>query len=181
MKRLIGGFLGVVALGTLATAAAADVAPVSPSAAMDAATPAALLPQNIAQNVVQNTPAPRTSTPAPAAAAQAGPTPARFVCLDMSLQCFKVNSTTADASSATAAPRALDLRAPDIRGLVSEAELRQRVEEDWVIREREEEQQVRVEAAKPDVYVPSGIAALPWAVMNPKQAWRIFLPVPQAK
>jgi len=170
MKRVIAGFpAAVFALGALATTAAADVAGAEPAAQAPPSSP--LLAQN------------STAAAAPGAelsqVAGSTSTSYKVVCLSVSLQCFRAASATPGASSS--APKTLDLRAPDIRTLVSEAELRERVEDEWAIREREQEQQVRVEAARPEVYVPGGIASLPWAIRHPTQAWRIFLPVPQAK
>jgi hypothetical protein len=111
----------------------------------------------------------------PARRVAANPAVRRLFCLNMSLQCFALSSSTAGPSAKT-----LDLRAPDIRQLVPEAELRQRLDEPEEVRETE---QVEVEGVRPEIYVPGGLASLPWAVMHPTQAWRIFLPVPtgQAK
>jgi hypothetical protein len=171
MKRVIAGFPAVLALGALATTAAADVAPAgaAPAAKGTSSSP------SFAQTHVT----PRSPATDPSAAAGSS-TARRVVCLSVSLQCFRV-AAAAPGAAGSVPPRSLDLRAPDIRMLVSEAELRQRVEDDWAIRERDEEQQVRVEGARPDIYVPGGLASLPWAVRNPTQAWRIFLPVPASQ
>jgi hypothetical protein len=161
MHRFIASLPAVLALGALASTAAADVAPANARPAAEASSAPSLAPGGA------DTRSPSTQ-------------PSRFVCLNVSLQCFRVASV-APGTPGAAPARSLDLRAPDIRTLVSEAELRRRVEEDWVIREREDEQQVRVEGARPDVYVPGGLASLPWAIRNPTQAWRIFLPVPASQ
>jgi hypothetical protein len=97
----------------------------------------------------------------------------RLVCLNMSLQCFAMKPKADDAPARTQSA-ALDLKAPDIRRVVPEVELRAPPDEPVEI----DEQQVQVEGARPEVYVPGGIASLPWAVMHPTQAWRILLPVP---
>jgi hypothetical protein len=91
----------------------------------------------------------------------------------MSLQCFAVKPKADDAPAKTQAA-SLDLKAPDIRRLVPEVGLREPLQEP----EEMEVQQVQVEGSRPEVYVPGGIASLPWAVMHPTQAWRILLPVP---
>ena len=109
-----------------------------------------------------------SSREAPARRVAADPTVRRLFCLNMSLQCFALSSSTSGPSAKT-----LDLRAPDIRQLVPEAELRQRLDEPEEVRETE----VQVEGVRPEIYVPGGLASLPWAVMHPTQAWRIFLPV----
>ena len=122
-----------------------------------------------------------TTTAAKAVPTRASATPAavndasvrRLVCLNMSLQCFALKPKTDDAAAKTQTA-SLDLKAPDIRRIVPEVELRAPLQEPTEI----EEQQVQVEGTRPEVYVPGGIASLPWAVMHPTQAWRIFLPVP---
>jgi hypothetical protein len=96
----------------------------------------------------------------------------KLVCLNMSLQCFTVAPSPANA-------RPLDLRAPDIRTLVAEAELRRRLDEPY--EQLELQEQVQVEGTRPETYLPIGIASLPWAVMHPTQAWRIFLPIPPSQ
>jgi hypothetical protein len=103
----------------------------------------------------------------------------KLVCLNMSLQCFAVTPPPADGTSKMAHTRPLDLRAPDIRTLVSEAELRQRLDDPY--EQQQMQAQVQVEGSRPETYLPIGIASLPWAVMNPTQAWRIFLPVPASQ
>lgn len=97
----------------------------------------------------------------------------RLVCLNMTLQCFAMKPKADDASAKTQTA-SLDLKAPDIRRVVPEVQLHAPAEETVDI----EEQQVQIEGTRPEVYVPGGIASLPWAVMHPTQAWRIFLPVP---
>jgi hypothetical protein len=89
----------------------------------------------------------------------------------MSLQCFAMKPKVEDAS-AKARITSLDLKAPDIRRVVPEIQLHAPDETVEI-----EEQQVQVEGTRPEVYVPGGLASLPWAVMHPTQAWRIFLPV----
>jgi hypothetical protein len=114
----------------------------------------------------------RVSTTAPPVAGH--PSVQRLVCLNMSLQCFAMKPNADDAPAKTQA-RSLDLKAPDIRRIVPEVELRPSADEEPA---EIEDQQVQVEGSRPEVYVPGGIASLPWAVMHPAQAWRILLPVP---
>lgn len=108
-----------------------------------------------------------------ASTTSSGSTPVRrLVCLNMSLQCFAMQPN-ADDSSAKEKAASLDLKAPDVRR-VAPAILLHEPDEPIDI----EEQQVQVEGTRPEVYVPGGIVSLPWAVMHPTQAWRIFMPVP---
>ena len=94
----------------------------------------------------------------------------RMVCLNMSLQCFAIKPQT-DEAAAKAQTASLDLKAPDVRSVAPPILL---TDPDETV----EEQQVEVQGTRPEVYVPGGIASLPWAVVHPTQAWRIFLPVP---
>jgi hypothetical protein len=120
-------------------------------------------------------PAKATAVATSQASGGSDPSVRRLVCLNMSLQCFALEQKP--AQNATKPPAsALDIQAPDIRRIVSEEELRQRLEEPAEI--EESQAQVQVEGTRPEVYVPGGIASLPWAVMHPTQAWRILLPVP---
>ena len=99
----------------------------------------------------------------------------RLVCLNMSLQCFAITAEVrrrAQRRSGVAGPESAG-HPP--RG-VAKSSCRQRLDEPYELRKQQE--QVQVEGTRPDVYVPVGIASLPWAVMHPTQAWRIFLPVP---
>jgi hypothetical protein len=92
----------------------------------------------------------------------------------MSMQCFSVQQDVT-ANSSNGSLRRLDLHAPDIRRVVSESELHEPVKDEYEV--LEETEQVQVEGSRPEVYVPGGLLSLPWAVMHPTQAWRIFLPV----
>ena len=82
--------------------------------------------------------------------------------------------------SATA-QRTLDLRAPDITRIFSREEIDRvlrvtrdpdTIEEVEVARERGKD----LPSVTPDI--PPGIIAPFWALVNPTQAWRIFLPLP---
>lgn len=162
MNRFISGVPVVLVLSAGSIAAfAADPAPSTAAPAVAQA----------ASTSTSSAAAPtRTSS---AAAAPSDPSAQRLVCLNLSLQCFAIKPKQDDAAAKTKAA-ALDLKAPDIRRVVPEVELRMPLEEPTEV----EEQQVQVEGTRPEVYVPGGIASLPWAVMHPTQAWRIFLPVP---
>lgn len=98
----------------------------------------------------------------------------RMFCLNMSMQCFSVQQDVT-ANNANGSIRQLDLHTPDIHRVVSDAELREPVKDEFEI--MEETEQVQVEGSRPEVYVPGGLLSLPWAVMHPTQAWRIFMPV----
>jgi hypothetical protein len=83
------------------------------------------------------------------------------------------------ATSGTAARPALDLRAPDIRRVFPAAELAVPLQDpDEAIAVQET---VQVEGQRQQTPVSVGIMALPWAVLHPTQAWRIFMPLPEAK
>jgi hypothetical protein len=88
------------------------------------------------------------------------------------LQCFALKTPPPDGTSKS---RPLDLKAPDIRHVVAEVQLQEPLDEP---QEQLEQEQVQVKGSRPEIDLPIGIASLPWAVMHPAQAWRIFLPVP---
>ncbi len=97
----------------------------------------------------------------------------RLVCLNMSLQCFAMKPKPDDAAAKTRTA-SLDLKAPDVRRVAPATLYAASTDEPVEI----DEQQVQVEGTRPEVYVPGGLASLPWAVMHPTQAWRILMPVP---
>ena len=68
----------------------------------------------------------------------------------------------------------LNLSAPDIRTVVSPAELKEPVQTDQQEAQDADTIQVKGEASAPDV--PGGFGALWWALNHPSQAWRIFAP-----
>lgn len=168
MNRFTPGVPVVLVLSAWSFAAlAADEAPstAAPVAAVAASAPATgTVPASQAGKAVQT----RAS-----GTASSDPSVRRLVCLNMSLQCFAIKPKTDDAP-AKAQAASLDLKAPDVRRIVPETELHAPLDEPVDI----EENQVQVQGSRPEVYVPGGIASLPWAVMHPTQAWRIFLPVP---
>jgi hypothetical protein len=102
----------------------------------------------------------------------------KMFCLNMSMQCFTLSQ---QATSAFENRRhgCAGLRARDIRRIVPEVELRALLPDPYEMHEAQE--QVQVEGTRPEIYVPAGLMTLPWAVMHPTQAWRIFLPVPAAQ
>jgi hypothetical protein len=167
MNRFTPGVPVVLVLSAWSLAAlAADEGPstAAPVAATAAAAPA-----------TSPSPAAPVATPTKVSAAPASVHDAsvrRLVCLNMSLQCFAMKPNSDDTQAKTRSA-SLDLKAPDIRRVVPDVQLHAPPEELEI-----EEQQVQVEGSRPEVYVPGGIASLPWAVMHPTQAWRIFLPVP---
>ena len=83
--------------------------------------------------------------------------------------------------AAAMAPKRLDLRAPDITKLFSEAQLKEvlskaldpRIEEVEVEGRRSNE---ALPPSSPNVW--GGIAAPFWALAHPTQAWRILAPMP---
>jgi hypothetical protein len=165
MNRFTPAVPVVLVLSAWSVAALATDEP--PSAAAPAAAAAAATTAATPAAKAVQTHATATSATAANASIQ------RLVCLNMSLQCFAMKPKADDAPAKTQTA-SLDLKAPDIRRLVPEVELREPLEDPAEI----EVQQVQVEGSRPEVYVPGGIASLPWAVMHPTQAWRILLPVP---
>jgi hypothetical protein len=166
MNRFTAGIPSVLAASLLTSAVwAADAAPAMTRG--EAASAARNAPARAAPAVARSIPG----------GAETGVR--KLVCLNMSLQCFSVTPPPADGTSKMAHTRPLDLRAPDIRTLVPEAELRQRLDDPY--EQQQMQAQVQVEGSRPETYLPIGIASLPWAVMNPTQAWRIFLPVPASQ
>lgn len=169
MNRFTTGIPVALVLSAGAFAALADEAP--STAAPVAATAAATSTPPASSPAKPEQPGASTTSPGNSSVR-------RLVCLNMALHCFAIQPKTEDASAkAKSAP--LDLKAPDVRRVASPMLLNASADETVDI----EEQQVQVQGTRPEVYVPGGLASLPWAVMNPTQAWRIFLPVPagQAK
>lgn len=114
----------------------------------------------------------QTSTNSAPASSESAP---KVICLQNSIRCFPVKTAT----SGTAARPALDLRAPDIRRVFPAAELAVPLQDpDEAIAVQET---VQVEGQRQQTPVSVGIMALPWAVLHPTQAWRIFMPLPEAK
>ena len=77
----------------------------------------------------------------------------------------------------------MDLHAPDVRKVFPIGELQRRLPEPEEERRALEDTTVEVSTDRmlPPPTAPLGLFALPWAVMHPTQAWRIFAPVPDAK
>jgi hypothetical protein len=145
------------------------------AAAEDAATPAAAAS---VQATSVSSPATTVASAAAARPAAAGHGGVRkMFCLNMSMQCFAMNQTAAESRATPTS--SLDLRAPDIRTLIPEVRLREPLEDPYEA--QLEQEQVQVQGTRPEVYVPGGLMSLPWAVMHPTQAWRIFLPASSAK
>ena len=86
---------------------------------------------------------------------------------------FSVSAQSAD--SAPPAPRLMNLKAPDVKDVMSEDEM------DAAIQSQDETEvlepdTVAVHGAVAVPYVPSGFAALYWAAIHPMSAWRILAP-----
>ena len=167
MNRLTFNAPFVVVLGALS--AAAFAADARPPAAITAQASAA----STALPAAKAAPARATTLASGPSSSASHPIVRKLVCLNMSLQCFALKTPPSDDAS-KAAP--LDLKAPDIHRIVSEVQLREPLDEpqETII----EQEQVQVQGSRPEIDLPIGIASLPWAVMHPTQAWRIFLPVP---
>ena len=123
-------------------------------------------------------PSSTTNRAAPSAAASTATTNTsapKVICLQNSIRCFSMKSTVPGASASPA----LDLRAPDIHRVFTAAELQQTLQdpdEETVYQET-----VQVEGQRQTTPVSVGIMALPWAIIHPTQAWRILMPLPDAK
>jgi hypothetical protein len=77
----------------------------------------------------------------------------------------------------------MDLHAPDIHKVFPIGELQKPLPGPEEMRAAQEERTVEVSTDRelPPPTAPAGILALPWAILHPTQAWRIFAPVPEAK
>lgn len=119
-----------------------------------------------------------TANPSASASQSATPGAPSVICFQNSLRCF---TPTRAAPSAGSAPRtnALDLRAPEITRVFSQAELSQKLQEPEETSDIQETVQVQGERQITPVSV--GLMAIPWAIVHPTQAWRILMPVPEAK
>lgn len=80
------------------------------------------------------------------------------------------------ASAAPAPKRALDLSAPPVNHVLTRAEMQS------LVAEPEDENapppdDVTVSGAHLVEPIPGGVMAIPWALLHPLEAWRIFAPV----
>ena len=77
----------------------------------------------------------------------------------------------------------MDLHAPDVRKVFPIAELQKRLPdaEEQQVAQEDTTVQVSTDREVPPPTAPVGIFAPFWAIRHPTQAWRIFLPVPEAK
>jgi hypothetical protein len=99
------------------------------------------------------------------------------ICLQSSIRCFSTKAPAAGTPRSSAP--ALDLRAPELNRVFSQAELSQKLQdpdEQYEITET-----VQVEGARQLTPVSVGLMAIPWAIIHPTQAWRILMPVQDAK
>jgi hypothetical protein len=125
----------------------------------DAPTPAASSPRpNVARATSTSPSTPGANIPAP-----------KVICFQNSIRCFTANAPKSAA---------LDLRAPAITRVFSEAELQQKLDEPDEIHEPAT---VQVQGERQMAPVSVGLMAIPWAIVHPTQAWRILMPLPEAK
>jgi hypothetical protein len=77
----------------------------------------------------------------------------------------------------------MDLHAPDVRKVFPIGELQKRLPdpEDQLIAQESATVEVSTDREVPPPTAPVGILAPFWAIRHPTQAWRIFMPVPEAK
>ena len=187
--RIVAGLVLCAPLAALADEAASSgqrasvLAPSAASAGSSASRRTNAAARSTAANRAARSVAPATATVADAAPASTTPananTPApSVICFQTSLRCF---TPTRAAPSTASAPRAnnLDLRAPELTRVFSEAELAQKLEDPAEADDVQETVQVQGERQLPQV--SAGLMAIPWAVIHPTQAWRILMPVPDAK
>jgi len=80
------------------------------------------------------------------------------------------------AKDGSSTPRPLNLTAPDVRTVVSAAELKEPLPSDAQISEVQESETVSVKGESDAPDVPGGFGALWWALNHPAQAWRILAP-----
>jgi hypothetical protein len=155
--RTIAALALCVASGAIANDA-------TPAASSRQSTPARVTPVSKpeAATVTTSTTSSTPSTPVP-------PAP-KVICFQNSIRCFPAKAP----NSAT-----LDLRAPAITRVFSEAELQQKLEEPE--EQIHEQATVQVQGERQITPVSVGLMAIPWAIVHPTQAWRIFMPVPEAK
>jgi hypothetical protein len=82
--------------------------------------------------------------------------------------------------AARPAARPLDLQAPPLSHIYSQKELRYILAYDP---DDESDTEVSVKGSKPAINVPvtpgNQLLALPWALLHPTQAWRVFTPIEQ--
>jgi hypothetical protein len=86
-------------------------------------------------------------------------------------------SVPVQAADTPPAPRVLDLKAPDVRDVMTTDEMAAALNPPSDV-EVLESGAVAVHSEQPAPYVPGGFAALYWAALHPLSAWRIFAPVP---
>jgi len=89
-------------------------------------------------------------------------------------------SKTHGAKASRPTPQRLDLKAPPLNHVYSQKELRYILAYDP---DEDSDTEVRVKGSTPAVNVPvtpgNQLLALPWALLHPTQAWRVFTPIEQ--
>jgi len=122
-------------------------------------------------------PAPASAVPT-ASTNGATSTAPSVICFQSSVRCFASVRAPGAAPSA-----AMDLHPPDVRKVFPLAELQKRLPDadDERVAQEDATVQVSTERVGPPPSVPIGILAPFWAIRHPTQAWRIFMPVPEAK
>lgn len=152
---------------------AADLAFADPAnrAPAEAQSTAATTRSSAAQSAVARPDANSAATPT---TAMASSSPLKVICLQ-NTRCFSVKPV---ASTAANRP-AMDLRAPALTRVFTQAQLSEKLEEPE--EEYDATETVQVEGAREMTPVSVGLMAIPWAIIHPTQAWRILMPVPDAK
>jgi hypothetical protein len=155
----------IVAVAALCVAAQAMADDAAPSASHPQPNASRATPNSTRTDAATVT----TSTTSSAPAVNAPPAP-KVICFQNSIRCFPAKAS----NSAT-----LDLRAPAITRVFSEAELQQKLDDPT--EDIHEAPTVQVEGERQVTPVSVGLMAIPWAIVHPTQAWRILMPVPEAK
>jgi hypothetical protein len=151
----------------------APATPPAPAASDQSAAPAAQ-PDTQQGSGTKSAPAAKSG-----AAGQSGKTPA--VCFELTMHCVDgvppagaKNGTATKGGGEQQPP--LNLKAPDVRTVVSPEELQEPLpsSEQQAQAEEGDTVQVKSEPNAPDV--PGGFGAIWWAMNHPSQAWRILAP-----
>src|SRR5262245_16069353 len=115
----------------------------------------ALLGMCAAMSALADDAAPAATAAASTVSATTAP---KVICLQNSIRCFTARNPT------------LDLKAPPLTRVFSQAELEQKLQEPEEVHETET---VQVQGERQITPVSVGLMAIPWAVIHPTQAWRI--------
>lgn len=83
--------------------------------------------------------------------------------------------------ASTSQAAALDLRAPELSQVFTPAQLSEKLQDPDELEQYDPTETVQVEGERQLAPVSVGLMAIPWAIIHPTQAWRILMPVQDAK